>query len=113
MFADLTPAPALIRTMADAGFAGAMLDTAGKGGRRLLDHMDIPALREFVAACRSHGLLAGLAGALETPDVPRVLLLEPDVLGFRTALCAGRGRTATIEAAACDAVREPVPLAEH
>ncbi len=93
--------------------AGAMLDTAGKGGGRLLDHMDIPALREFVAACRSHGLLAGLAGSLETPDVPRLLLLQPDVLGFRTALCAGRVRTAPIEAAAVDVVRELIPLDER
>src|SRR6266516_5230971 len=113
MFADLTPDPALIRTMADAGFAGAMLDTAGKGGGRLLDHMDIPALREFVAACRSHGLLAGLAGSLETPDVPRVLLRQPDVLGFRTALCVGRVRTAPIEATAVDVVRELIPLDER
>jgi len=113
MFADLTPDPALIRTMADASFAGAMLDTAGKGGGRLLDHIDVPALREFVAACRSHGLLAGLAGSLETPDVPRLLLLQPDVLGFRTALCAGRVRTAPIEAAAVDVVRELIPLDER
>src|SRR6266704_1089362 len=96
-----------------AGFAGALLDTAGKGGGRLLDHMDIPALREFVAACRSHGLLAGLAGSLETPDVPRLLLLQPDVLGFRTALCAGRVRTAPIEATAVDVVRELIPLDER
>ena len=113
MFADLTPDPALIRTMADAGFAGAMLDTARKGGRRLLDHMDIPALREFVAACRSHGMLAGLAGSLETPDVPRLLLLQPDVLGFRTALCAGRNRAGPIDAAAVDVVRELIPLDER
>jgi FolB domain-containing protein len=113
MFADLAPDAALIPVMADAGFAGAMLDTARKGGGRLLDHRDIPALREFVAACRSHGMLAGLAGSLETPDVPRLLLLQPDVLGFRTALCAGRVRTAPIDAAAVDVVRELIPLDER
>lgn len=110
MFADLGPDPALVRTMADAGLGGAMLDTARKDGRRLLDHMDIPALREFVAACRSHGIMAGLAGSLETPDVPRLLLLQPDVLGFRTALCADRKRTAPIDAACVEMVRELIPL---
>jgi FolB domain-containing protein len=113
MFADLAPDLALVGTMADCGFAGAMLDTARKGGRRLLDHMDMPALREFVAACRSHGIMAGLAGALETPDVPRLLLLQPDVLGFRTALCARRDRAAPIDAACVDVVRELIPLDER
>jgi FolB domain-containing protein len=113
MFADLGPDPGLIRTMADAGFAGAMLDTARKDGRRLLDHMDIPTLREFVAACRSRGIMAGLAGSLETPDVPRLLLLQPDVLGFRTALCADRKRTAPIDAACVEMVRELIPLDER
>jgi FolB domain-containing protein len=113
MFADLAPDLALVRTMADCGFAGAMLDTARKGGRRLLDHMDMPALREFVAACRSHGIMAGLAGSLETPDVPRLLLLQPDVLGFRTALCARRDRAAPIDAACVDVVRELIPLDER
>src|SRR5260370_40538382 len=77
MFADSTPDPALIPVMADAGFAGAMLDTARKGGGRLLDHGDIPALREFVGACRSQGMLAGLAGSLETPHAPPLLFVQP------------------------------------
>jgi FolB domain-containing protein len=113
MFVDLAPDLALVRTMADCGFAGAMLDTARKDTRRLLDHMDMPALREFVAACRSHGILAGLAGSLETPDVPRLLLLQPDVLGFRTALCARRDRAAPIDDACVDVVRELIPLDER
>ena len=33
--------------------------------------------------------MVGLAGGLEAPDVPRLLPLEPDILGFRGALCAG------------------------
>jgi dihydroneopterin aldolase len=113
MFADSAPDPALVPVMAEAGFSGAMLDTARKGGRRLLDHMDIAALREFVTACRTRRMLAGLAGSLETPDVPRLLLLRPDVLGFRTALCANRNRTAPIDAACVDVIRELIPLDER
>jgi len=45
-------------------------------------------------------------GSLEVPDVPRLLLLRPDVLGFRTALCANRNRIARIDAACVDVVRE-------
>src|SRR6266536_2958188 len=53
MFADLGPDPALIPTMADAGFAGAMLDTARKDGRRLLDHMDLPRSEEHTSELQS------------------------------------------------------------
>jgi dihydroneopterin aldolase len=113
MFADLAADAALIETMAQAGYAGAMLDTARKDGRRLLDHWDIAALRDFVGACRARGMMAGLAGALETPDVPRLLLLEPDVIGLRTALCTDQNRAGTIEAARLDVVRALIPLDER
>jgi (5-formylfuran-3-yl)methyl phosphate synthase len=110
MFADRGADNALLAVMAEAGFAGAMLDTAGKGAGRLLDHMDVPALRLFIAACREHGLMAGLAGSLEPPDVPRLLLLEPDYLGFRGALCVGRDRTARIDPQAIAVIRELIPF---
>jgi FolB domain-containing protein len=110
MFADHGADIALIPTMAAAGFAGAMLDTAHNSAGRLLDALDITALREFVAACRAHGLLAGLAGSLELPDAPRLLLLEPDVLGFRRALVAGEDRAGRIDADAVGMVRGLIPF---
>jgi FolB domain-containing protein len=110
MFADRCADNGLLELMAEAGFAGAMLDTAGKGAGRLLDHIDIPALRLFIAPCREHGLMAGLAGSLEPPDVPRLLLLEPDYLGFRGALCVGRDRTARIDPEAIAVIRELIPF---
>jgi len=110
MFADRGADNALLARMAASGFAGAMLDTAGKGAGRLLQHADITALNDFVAACRAHGLLAGLAGSLETPDIPRLLLLEPDYLGFRRALCVGQDRTGRIDADAVAIVRGLIPL---
>jgi dihydroneopterin aldolase len=110
MFADRGADNGLLELMAEAGFAGAMLDTAGKGAGRLLDHMDVPALRLFIAACRQRGLMAGLAGALEPPDVPRLLLLEPDYLGFRGALCVGRDRAARIDPQAIAVIRELIPF---
>ncbi len=92
-----------------AGFAGAMLDTARKGAGRLLERMDIAALAAFVAACRGNGLIAGLAGSLEPPDIPRLLPLNPNVLGFRGALCVGGDRTAPLDPAAFRLVRELIP----
>jgi dihydroneopterin aldolase len=110
MFADRGADGGLLELMAASGFAGAMLDTADKRAGRLTDCMDVAALRAFVGACRDHGLLAGLAGSLEAPDVPRLLLLEPDYLGLRGALCVGRDRTARIDAAAIAIIRELIPF---
>src|SRR5262249_20903898 len=75
MFADLGFDEALVPLMASSGFTGAMLDTARKAGGRLIDHMSVAALGGFVDGCRQHGLMSGLAGSLEAPDVPRLLLL--------------------------------------
>ena len=114
--ADLSPDLDLVPALAEAGFAGAMLDTARKDGRRLLDHVPIPELRRFVASCRAAGLLCGLAGALEPPDIPRLLLLAPDLLGFRGALCAaGRpeGRAGPIDPSRVALVRGLIPREER
>jgi (5-formylfuran-3-yl)methyl phosphate synthase len=109
MFADEGADEALVGPLAQSGFAGVMIDTADKARGRLLDRMDIAAAGRFVDAVRGQGLLAGLAGSLEAPDVPRLLLLLPDVLGFRRALCAGEDRTAPISAEAVDVVRGLIP----
>jgi (5-formylfuran-3-yl)methyl phosphate synthase len=110
MFADRGADNALVKVMAESGFAGAMLDTAEKGAGRLLDCMDIASLRDFIDACRMHGLMTGLAGSLEAPDVPRLLLLAPDYLGFRGALCVERDRTARIDQESVAIIRELIPF---
>jgi (5-formylfuran-3-yl)methyl phosphate synthase len=109
MFADHGADEALVPLMAQSGFAGAMIDTARKTGGRLLDHMDISVIGRFVDAARVRGLMAGLAGSLEAPDIPRLLLLAPDVLGFRRALCIGAERTSPIDSDAVDIIRAMIP----
>jgi dihydroneopterin aldolase len=103
---DLKSLAALI---AECGFAGAMLDTEYKHAGRLLDHMDIPALVDFTESFRARGLLTGLAGSLEAPDIPRLLLLAPDFLGFRGALCAKHDPRAGIDPQAIDVIRALIP----
>ena len=109
MFADRESDHSLIAVMADNGFCGVMIDTFQKGRRRLFDHMDIAAIDQFTDKAHSRGLLAGLAGSLEAPDIPRLLLAAPDVLGFRRALCAGEDRSAPLSAEAIDIVRGLIP----
>jgi (5-formylfuran-3-yl)methyl phosphate synthase len=110
MFADAGADIALLPLLAECGFAGVMLDTADKGAGGLLAVTDFAALAAFLDACRTHGLTAGLAGGLEAPDVPRLLLLSPDVLGFRGALCAGGRRGGRLDAAEVAVIRGLIPL---
>ena len=88
---------------ARAGLVGLMIDTTAGG--RLLEGSGIAALAAFTTACRAAGLLAGLGGLLEAPDVARLLLVAPDILAFRGALRRG-GR---FEAAALSLIRDLVP----
>jgi (5-formylfuran-3-yl)methyl phosphate synthase len=110
MFADQQPDFSLIRRARDFGLAGVMLDTADKGRGGLRDHLDARRLTEFVALAREEGLLTGLAGSLTLADIPALLPLRPDYLGFRGALCRA-GRTTSLDAslvrAVCAAVHGP------
>jgi (5-formylfuran-3-yl)methyl phosphate synthase len=108
LFADRAPDMTLLPLLAANGFAGVMIDTAGKGAGRLLKHLDVPALAAFVKACRVQKLMCGLAGSLEPPDVPRLLALAPDFLGFRGALCKG-GRGGALDAGALAVIRALIP----
>jgi dihydroneopterin aldolase len=109
LFADQDPDLSLLPLLAASGFAGAMLDTAEKTSGRLLECADLSALRRFVAACASQKLLSGLAGSLEAPDIPRLLLLGPGYLGFRGALCRPADRAGPINLDAVQQIRHLIP----
>jgi uncharacterized protein (UPF0264 family) len=89
LFADRAPDFALVERFAAAGFRGVMLDTADKSAGPLTYHLSLARLAEFVARAKSRALLTGLAGSLRIDDVPRLLPLAPDYLGFRSALASG------------------------
>jgi uncharacterized protein (UPF0264 family) len=97
LFADQQPDFALVPRMAEAGFYGVMLDTAQKNGQRLLHHLPISTLAHFVDQARTLGLLSGLAGSLAAEDIQPLLMIQPDYLGFRGALCCESRRTAVME----------------
>lgn len=109
LFADQEPDTELIPVLAENGFFGVMLDTADKRSGRLLDHLPPLAVPGFVSRAKAFSLLAGLAGSLEAPDVPRLLPFNPDVLGFRRALCAGGARRGEIDAERVAAIRALIP----
>ena len=112
MFADQAPDMALLPRLRDCGFAGAMLDTAGKEPGGLRTHLADHALSGFVEQSRRLGLLTGLAGSLRRDDIPPLLALKPDYLGFRGALTLA-GRTTGLDPQALAAVRATIPYETH
>jgi (5-formylfuran-3-yl)methyl phosphate synthase len=109
IFVDEEPDFALLGRLAKLGFKGAMLDTRDKTRGRLLAHFEVVRLNEFCAQCRALNLRSGLAGSLEAPDVPRLLLVRPDVLGFRGALCHAHDRQGAVDPAAVVLIRDLIP----
>jgi len=108
LFADALPAFDALAAAAKMGATGIMLDTADKHAGSLLTHLDASGIARFVAHAKAHGLMVGLAGSLKAADVPELLTLSPDLLGFRGALCRG-GRSASLDAASCASIRALIP----
>lgn len=95
----------LIPRLKDLGFSGVMLDTRDKQLGSLAKRIPADTLNAFLQTAKKNQLLTGLAGSLAGQEIPPLLSLEPDYLGFRGALCAGT-RTATLD-------RERVRLIRH
>lgn len=110
LMADQEPDLDLLPRLAAAGFAGAMLDTADKRAGGLRRHLDEATLARFVATAQAQGLLCGLAGSLGLADIPPLVALGPDYLGFRGALCRG-DRSGALDPQALAAVREALQTA--
>lgn len=76
-----------------AGFYGVMLDTANKNGKHLLNYLNLATLNTFVLQAKELKLEVGLAGALRESQVTDLSKLQPNYLGFRSALCQQNQRT--------------------
>jgi uncharacterized protein (UPF0264 family) len=84
------PAPrVLARMAAAAGADGVLLDTWGKDGRDLFQHLPAPAVREWVDEAKAAGLLVALAGSLSAAGVRAAAGMAADVVGVRGAACVG------------------------
>ncbi|AFJ03140.1 hypothetical protein Q7C_2000 [Methylophaga frappieri] len=99
MFADRQYDNDVITQIVNTGFRGVMIDTADKNGQSLLDLWSTEALTEFVQKIKSADRLCGLAGALRLGDIATLRALQPDYLGFRSALCPERNRNGSLSAA--------------
>ncbi|HID82571.1 MAG TPA: hypothetical protein EYH06_13200 [Chromatiales bacterium] len=109
LFADLEPDLTLLETLAENNFYGVMLDTAKKNNRGLLKSMEINQLKIFIKTARQLGLFCGLAGQLQLTDIPQLLTLKPDYLGFRSALCFA-DRSSQLSVDALNKIRNALPI---
>ncbi|MEI2737018.1 MAG: (5-formylfuran-3-yl)methyl phosphate synthase [Rhodoblastus sp.] len=113
MLADRAPPLGMIAELAAAGFSGAMLDTVDKTRGRFLETLDAADAADFIEKCRAVGLSAGVSGSLEAPDVPRLVALDADFLGFRSALCGGADRGGGIDRGAVATIRALIDAGLH
>ena len=88
-FADQGVDEALLALACWLPFPGVMLDTADKAAGSLLDCLDAPGVRHFIARVQGAGRLAGIAGSLRASQAALLCELAPDLAGFRGALCEG------------------------
>lgn len=93
LFADSLQNFSILPLLKVAGFYGVMLDTANKNGKHLLNHFNLAALNNFVLQAKELKLEVGLAGALHESQVADLSKLQPNYLGFRSALCHQNQRT--------------------
>jgi hypothetical protein len=82
----------LPKIASNAGADIAMLDTAVKDGRPLLDFLSLEELGKFVTEAHSCGLLAALSGSLGPRELRLLNRISPDVIGVRGAACEGEDR---------------------
>ncbi len=104
LFADTQPDITIIKTISDAGFSGVMLDTMDKSKGSLTQVMSITEIINFVHSAKKHQLISGLAGSLKENDIPDLINLKANYLGFRGALCDKQNRTSQLNKVAIKSV---------
>ena len=109
LFADALPAFDAIELAARIGAHGVMFDTLGKTAAALPEHISFIGLADRIACAKAEGLIVGLAGALKARHVPSLVALQPDLLGFRGALCRDGDRSYPLDPDRLAGVRALIP----
>ncbi len=80
------------KVAAESGADLAMVDTAIKDGKTLLDFMDMDKLNTFVSEIHNYGLKSALAGSIKKEQLKPLYEIGCDVVGIRGAACIGGDR---------------------
>jgi uncharacterized protein (UPF0264 family) len=86
-----------LKSLSNAGFSGVMLDTSDKSNGSLCSHINMDSLEKFIHEARKNSLLSGVAGSLTKQSALKIKKLNPDYMGFRTALCSKNMRNNEID----------------
>jgi hypothetical protein len=70
----------------------AMIDTAVKDGKSILEFLTRDQLLGFVEKSHRYGMAAAIAGSLSKEDLPMISTLGTDVVGLRGAACTDKDR---------------------
>jgi (5-formylfuran-3-yl)methyl phosphate synthase len=108
-FADALPEGDIVELAARIGASGVMFDTLGKGGASLLELIPAIRLAALVRSARERGLTIGFAGSLRASQVSQLLTCQPDLLGFRSALCRDGKRSEPLDPVRVAVVRGLIP----
>lgn len=76
----------------EAGADIAMLDTAVKDGKSIVDFISIDKLDNFIIKAHSFNIQAALAGSLGSEEISKLKPIGPDVIGVRGSVCVGEDR---------------------
>jgi uncharacterized protein (UPF0264 family) len=98
----------LIEAACAFGFPIVMVDTGNKHAGSLFDCVAYATLQQMLDLVRAAGARAGLAGSLRADHVAALRALEPDIAGFRGALCDG-ARTGRLDPDKVRALRAALP----
>ena len=107
--ASAPPDLASLSLLSHGNFAGATIDMRIEVDGGLLNRFGMSYLRGFIERCHASGLIAGLAGSLEMPDIPRLIMLAPDLLGFRNTLRSSGRQTGELDLTRIAAIRGLIP----
>ena len=108
--ADAPPPDELLDIARRSSAAGILLDTYDKGSAGLAAVMTPHELRAFVSRAKSSGHVVALAGKLTIEDIALMHAAGADVVGFRSAACAG-GRSGVVTADRVRALRDQIDRA--
>ena len=75
---------------------GIMIDTINKDGRSLFDFLNPAELKDFCQQAKKADVFSALAGSLSFDDVGLLKEIQPDIVGFRGAVCENNDRSSKI-----------------
>ena len=74
-----------------------MLDTYDKNNGDLLSFCNFCNLNKFITKCKKFDIKIGLAGSLKETQIPLMMKLKPNILGFRSAICKFNKRMSKVD----------------